>query len=190
VRTEADITADAHAVVRRAQAAPTWGVLLDIVVPAIPKPGGGFVCMGKAAKVVDPRSGRSFVPPETRAWMRKVQQYAAVFWRGRPPLDEPLVVTLDVVVPRPAGVPVGHTRESWGTSARVRCASKAGADADNHAKAVLDALTKARVWVDDGRVCELVVRRWYAAREDHGPDPVGVRVVVRRLASLTDGGGA
>lgn len=57
-------------------------------------------------------------------------------------------------------------------------------DADNVAKLVLDALTKAGVWVDDTRVARLVVERLYLPFSQGGHE-VGVprtSVVVRRWA--------
>ena len=42
-------------------------------------------------------------------------------------------------------------------------------DADNLAKAVLDALTAVRVWKDDDQVCELIVRKYWEQPGTHAP---------------------
>jgi len=50
-------------------------------------------------------------------------------------------------------------------------------DADNVEKAVMDAMTRCRVWKDDGRVCDKVTRKRYAAK---GCGP-GLRIVAELL---------
>lgn len=52
-------------------------------------------------------------------------------------------------------------------------------DADNAAKAVLDALTQLGAWGDDSQVAELRVRKEYAAPSD----PAGALVVISVLAA-------
>lgn len=78
----------------------------------------------------------------------------------------PLSVTLTFYMPRPKG----HYRKN-GTltpSAPVFMhASKP--DADNLAKAVLDALTNIRAWLDDDQVCELTVRKYWEQPNTHPP---------------------
>lgn len=55
-------------------------------------------------------------------------------------------------------------------------------DLDNLVKAIKDVMTEARVWVDDGRVCDTVIRKRYVAR-GHGP---GCRVIARLITPDTE----
>lgn len=95
-------------------------------------------------------------------------------WQGRPALDcaVELVVTC-----------------WWSRPARLRRKRDRGdgplpytgkPDADNVAKLVMDAMTKAGVWRDDTRVSDLVVRRRYLGLDADGND-VGVERVDVKL---------
>jgi Holliday junction resolvase RusA-like endonuclease len=77
------------------------------------------------------------------------------------PLDTPIKLRLGFILPRPKA----HQRANGllKDGAPLFCAKKP--DADNYAKAVMDALTLLRVWNDDCQVCELYVRKTY------GPQP-------------------
>lgn len=50
-------------------------------------------------------------------------------------------------------------------------------DIDNYAKAVLDVMTDVGVWTDDGRVCDLDLKKRYVAK---GYSP-GVRIIAEHL---------
>lgn len=89
-----------------------------------------------------------------------IAQLAHIRW-GCQPLDEPL--TLRIVTHHQRPQALSKARRWWGDGARPFVGKP---DADNIAKLVMDALTKAGVWVDDTRVARLVVERWYL--------PVGV----------------
>ena len=77
-------------------------------------------------------------------------------WRGQPPLDAAVRVELDVVIARP-----GRLCRRKDPIGRLWCCSKP--DADNVAKLMLDAMTKAGVVVDDTRVVQLVVAKQYCS---------------------------
>lgn len=77
-------------------------------------------------------------------------------------ISSPLTVTLTFYMPRPKG----HFRSNGALkpSAPVMlCAKKP--DADNLAKAVLDALSGIRAWIDDDQVVELTVHKYWES--DH-----------------------
>jgi Holliday junction resolvase RusA-like endonuclease len=78
----------------------------------------------------------------------------------------PLSVTLTFYLPRPKG----HYR----SNGQLKPSSPVylhdnKPDADNLAKAVLDALTNIRAWLDDDQVCELVVRKYWEQPKTHAP---------------------
>jgi Holliday junction resolvase RusA-like endonuclease len=81
-------------------------------------------------------------------------------------LHTPLSVTLTFYMPRPKG----HYR----TNGTLKPAAPvymhdSKPDADNLAKAVLDALTGIRAWLDDDQVCELTIRKYWEQPQTHGP---------------------
>jgi len=78
----------------------------------------------------------------------------------------PLSVMLTFYMPRPKG----HYR----TNGQLKPASPVfmhtgKPDADNLAKAVLDALTNIRAWQDDDQVCELTIRKYWEQPGTHAP---------------------
>ena len=101
-------------------------------------------------------TARLYDPGTAEGW--KGQVAAAV----RPqlpaaPLDGPLAVTMGFAFPRPAKLmrrkdPEGEIMHT------------AKPDADNAAKAVLDALTQIGLWHDDAQVCALRVTKAYHAK--------------------------
>jgi Holliday junction resolvase RusA-like endonuclease len=107
---------------------------------------------------------------------RRITAYAVGAWGGRPPLTGPVGVEVTTWHPRPLAA----------RRKRDRCASPSlfvgKPDADNVAKLVLDALTRAGVWRDDTQVAGLVVWRWRLPldeRSEHvGQERTEVRVSV------------
>lgn len=105
---------------------------------------------------------------------QEIAQMARLCWGDRRALDQPVRVELECWHRRPGRL---LTARRWRGDLRRPYVGKP--DADNVAKLYLDALTKAGVWVDDTRVHELVVRRWYLPVGQDGVE-VGVpRVEVR-----------
>jgi Holliday junction resolvase RusA-like endonuclease len=90
------------------------------------------------------------------------------------PLAGPLVLSVDFYFPRPkkhflkAGLRLGAP--TWFCSKP---------DADNAAKAVMDALTQLGLWRDDAQVVSLIVRKTFGAAAQ-----VGARVTVASLEKL------
>lgn len=75
--------------------------------------------------------------------------YKALENRPRQALEGPLAVELRIYLPRPKSVAKAIFRPA------VR------PDLDNYEKAILDALTQAGIWKDDGLICELHSHKFY-----------------------------
>lgn len=80
-------------------------------------------------------------------------------------LDGPVKVICDFYLPRPA-------------SAGKRAYPHVRPDIDKLARAALDAMTAAKVYVDDARVVELIARKHYAT------EVCGVRIRVRPMEGI------
>lgn len=98
-------------------------------------------------------------------------------WSGQPPLDEPVELWI-VAWHTP---PKARRRKRDANSPALPYTGKP--DADNLAKLVMDAMTRAGVWVDDTRVHRLVVERWYLPLDGRSC-PVGVERVEIDVATL------
>lgn len=116
---------------------------------------------------VDSRStrlGHRYSDPEVKAFYRTIAHYVyASGWRPGKPVLAGLVAIVGVKA-RPKRKPTDYPFD-W-TRGRNPCVARP--DADNLAKNVLDGLQFAGVWTDDGVVCGLSVRKFYAA-ESEGP---------------------
>lgn len=89
-----------------------------------------------------PRRGKPFYLPTYSAW----RDGAGAFLRATgEPIRWPVVVFIEVVCKRPKKPSRPMPR----------------GDADNYAKAALDAITSAGIWVDDVLVVEMTVRKRY-----------------------------
>ena len=94
-----------------------------------------------------------YTRPETRRWEASTITLIRSHWK-RAPLSVPVEVRIEAVQRRPKAFPKRDPGRRW-------CGAKP--DADNIAKAVLDALVSARVLKDDNLVVKLDVRHVYAA---------------------------
>lgn len=133
---------------------------LEFFVEGTPIPQGSkkaFVIRRRAV-IVDDNA------PKLKPWRLKITQAAVVALAGRSgfPAQHPVAVLVDFYMPR--AVSVKRARPS------VR------PDVDKKVRSVLDALTDAGVYADDGQVVALHALDWYA------DDKPGVRIVVRELA--------
>lgn len=115
---------------------------------------------------VRPGSGRAGVydPGTAEGWKGAVAA-ACIDLEGAA-LHMPLSVALTFFMPRPKG----HYR----TNGTLKPSSPvymhdSKPDADNLAKAVLDALTAIRAWLDDDQVCELMIRKYWEQPGTHAP---------------------
>lgn len=88
-----------------------------------------------------------------RAWQERIA--------GRE-LDGPVLLALVFVMPRPAGH-FGTGKNAGTLKASAPSFHTIKPDGDNLVKAVMDALTEARVWRDDSQVFEQTAHKRYAA---------------------------
>ena len=97
-----------------------------------------------------PRYGSGhFFSPKT-VWWHKVQ-FAARLNRPKPALEGPVHLILSFYMPRPKSAPQSIV---W---------HRTRPDIDNLAKAVMDAMTTAGWWLDDGQVAVLEASKQYIA---------------------------
>lgn len=130
---------------------------------------------GKPAVSRD-RQGNRYRPASVTRFYRHVSWVVAAAAKrcaASLPMSAP-IITITAVKKRPQKRPKDYPLP-W-TRARNPCLAKP--DADNVAKAMLDALTRCGVYADDQRVSALTVITWYAAA-DEGPH---THVVVRDMA--------
>ena len=108
--------------------------LLDVFVAGRPAPQGSKRHVGRGILI---ESSKACGP-----WRTTVGYHAAQVFVG-PPLDGPLAVRIEFVMPRPAGTPKRRTPPAVKKP-----------DTDKLARAILDALT-AVVWRDDSQIVDL-----------------------------------
>ena len=115
-------------------------------VNGLPIPQGSkipFIAKGKAML-------RDDNAPKLRPWRKAITKAAQVALFGRfdwQPLDGPLRCALLFAFPRPPSHP--KRRRTWPTGKGEQ------GDIDKLVRAILDALSDAKVWTDDARVVEL-----------------------------------
>ncbi len=107
---------------------------------------------------------RIATPGKTKQWEEGAAMLIRAALPFSVPISGPVVVVIDAIHSRPKSRPSAIDRELWTPGGRVPKPTRA--DVDNIAKAVLDALTKARAWQDDGQVWSLTARKWYAATSE------------------------
>jgi Holliday junction resolvase RusA-like endonuclease len=90
-------------------------------------------------------------PPDADGWKAAVAAVAAQHLPAKP-IEGPIRLTLAFVLPMPAK---GGEANHWHIKRP---------DIDNLAKAVMDTLTRCRMWQDDGQVCDLRVSKCYGIR--------------------------
>lgn len=106
---------------------------------------------------------RVYDPGTAEGWKSQVAEGAKPFV-GKEPFSGPLRLVLVFWFPRPKGhLRSGKHALEKRDSAPTFHVSKP--DADNLAKAVMDALTVLRIWADDSQICRLVVEKKYAVSQ-------------------------
>lgn len=115
------------------------------------------------------RGGHAAVydPGTAEGWKGQVALAARPFLKSIPPDHSPLALRLDFFMPRPKGH-FKFTKSGGSMILREPApAYHAGKpDADNLAKAVMDALTQLGIWRDDACVVDLRVRKFYVRASD------------------------
>lgn len=124
------------------------------------------------------RGGKAAVydPGTAEGWKSAVAESARDAAGGS--VIHPLAVTLTFFMPRPKR----HFRTYGGLkNSSPVFAHDNKPDIDNLAKAVLDALTNIRVWMDDDQVCELTARKYW---EQPGTCPPGCLIHVSKITEF------
>ncbi|RII41901.1 RusA family crossover junction endodeoxyribonuclease [Galactobacter valiniphilus] len=126
------------------------------------------------------RGGRAIVThdkgPALNHWRSRVTLEARRAWGRAAPLDGPVAVTLTFRLARPKSH-YGTGRNAQRLKPSAPALPHTGLDLDKLARAINDALTQARVWADDSRVCSMTTHKVYA-----GPgEMAGVDVTVEPL---------
>ena len=131
--------------------------VITFVVPAIP------VAQPRQRHRIVTTAGRSFATNYTPAkspvndFKASVRMAAWQAYSG-PPLEGPLSVQIIAVFPRPAS-------KRWKNKPMLRFPKLSKPDADNIAKANLDALN-GLLFVDDAQVARLLVEKWLASGDE------------------------
>lgn len=131
--------------------------MISVTIPLAPK--------GKGS-VRTAANGIAYMPKATRQWMRDASRHIQAASDGRH-LEGPLGMEIQAVFRRPKALSRAKDFDGY-----LRHHKRP--DADNIAKMVLDACTKAGLWVDDSQVCSLTVQKFYGRASE---EPwVGVHV--------------
>ena len=141
-------------------------MILDFIVPG-PVRGKGSVRVA---------GGRAYKDARTENYMALVAMAARQALGSRPALIGPYSVVIEVVAARPKRlIPNPKSKKPQPPSGSLWAPAKP--DADNVAKAILDALVQSGAITDDCAVVSLDVGKWYVAIGE----PEGVRVKVEEL---------
>jgi Holliday junction resolvase RusA-like endonuclease len=134
--------------------------VIKFTVEGIPTPQGSKTAIpgknGGRPYVID--AGTSKSRKAHKAWRAAVTE-AAVKWleeNPQPPLDEPCAIFMTLYFPRTADL--------------YRTYHATTPDADKAARSVLDALTDAKLVVNDSRFCDVSVRKRYDRQQHAGAD--------------------
>ena len=114
---------------------------------------------GKHAGVYDPGTAGEWRKAVRQATEAIIYATADTYF----PLSGPLYCELEVLLPRPERLMRKKDPEGalWAPNKRD--------DVDNLAKAILDAMTEAGAWEDDGQIVRLeVLKKWHAKGESPG----------------------
>ena len=132
-------------------------------VDGIPEAQGSMRAITIAGKARIVPGGDNKALKRHKAWRRAVTVAARAAMDGARPIDSPVRVDLIFRMPRPPSV--------------KRPRPSVPPDIDKLCRSILDSLTDARVFSDDGRVCDLLARKRYEDPEH----PPGVDVRVRAI---------
>lgn len=106
---------------------------------------------------------RMYDPGSAHEWKKLVREAAEKAWQshGKEVFWRPVSIVMSFAMPRPKG----HYRACGDVKSNSPRFASTKPDADNLAKAVMDALTTLGVWNDDAQVVMLSVEKLYAATE-------------------------
>ena len=103
---------------------------------------------------------RVFDPGTAEGWKSSIAVAFRLLLEQHPPIVGPVRLELDCHFDRPKS----HRRASFDLKPTAPWYHTSKPDADNVAKAVLDALTTLGIWHDDAQVAELLVVKQYAGQ--------------------------
>lgn len=118
---------------------------------------GDPVAKGRPRATTIGGKARMFTPAKTERFESKVAVFAQQAMAGRAPLDQALVVRIEVWMPIPASW--SGTKQRAAIAGQIRPTGRP--DADNLAKAVTDG-ANGIVWCDDSRIVDLHVTKRYS----------------------------
>lgn len=131
--------------------------MIGIQVAGVPAPQGSKTGYIRGGRVVLVESSKKVKP-----WREAVAAAATEACKGSEPIDGPVTITMDFVLPRPKSLPK-----------RVRRMTKRP-DLDKLVRSTLDALSGI-AYIDDNRVDDITARKRYAVE---GEQP-GATITVR-----------
>jgi len=119
-----------------------------------------IVLLGKPVAKGRPRfnteTGVAYTPEKTAKYETQVKYVAAQVMGGRPPMEGPLTVEIDIVVPIPVSWP--KKKQADARSGVLRPTGKP--DLDNLQKGLFDAANMV-VWVDDSQIVDVRATKFY-----------------------------
>ena len=121
-------------------------IIFEIPMAAVPK-----------ARPRVTRAGITYTAAKTKRWENSVAIIARSAYGGVP-LDGPLHLALDFVLPRPQ-----RLRRKKDDPGLIPADRKP--DLDNLIKSVMDGISRAGLWVDDARVVSLSAAKYYAEKD-------------------------
>ena len=134
-------------------------------------------------RALDQGDGTYANPQAYQRWLIRASRDVARAWcqgaATKPePLNCPLEVAIIVYLERPQRRPGAYPADLWGAADAPAIGR---ADVDNFAASVLDACTRAGVWVDDTRVSSLVAAKFWLASGDADQR---TEVTISRIGSI------
>ena len=135
---------------KHAKQMPTWVDALRITIPGIPIAKGRHRCGCKNNRDV------TYSDAKTATYERSVAWHTVAKTRGKQIAPKGVPVRVDVLAYYPKPKRLQHIKGNL-----PKCNKQYG-DADNHLKAVLDGLTLAGIWFDDGQASCLRIEPLYS----------------------------
>lgn len=102
-----------------------------------------------------------------KPWRDTVTAAAIDALDGANPIEGPVSVSILITIARPAGhYGTGRNADKLKPNAPVSPIGRNSGDVDKLARAILDACTTARVWLDDSQVEELTITKLWVGRTE------------------------
>ena len=117
---------------------------------------------------------RTITPKRTKDYEARIASAVRAAWSGKPiPKDTGVVVCIDFHFKRPQ-------RLNRKKDPQLPIPKTSRPDIDNLAKSILDGITQAGVWHDDGQVQSLIARKWYTGKPsaNMGRERIVIRIDV------------